>query len=1012
MPKQRRKRAKQVCSCTFLSQNLLHVTQASGNPVKDWLPLRDTYLDEMMRLDGLGDHTDLPMCLGCSGKEGGASSVGEFRCESCTGGVLMCADCTVSAHATHPFHRIQKWNGHFFERVALQQLGLRVQLGHDGLPCPSPHERRAPLVVIDVSGIHEVNVNYCECGHVTAQRLTQLLRASWWPATVTRPSTVTTFATLKLFHALSLQGKMNAYDFYSGLVRITDGIGVRKSKYRYKEFIRSMRCFRNARAAKRAGRAHDPAGIQGTDQGGFVVECPLCPRPGRNMPEGWEDAPADEAWKHALFLAMDANFKLKLKNRGLADVELAPGMGYFVNSNLYNEFMKDYIDEPEPKHCESNHSAVSDANKPTAKRFAINGVGAVICSRHCFYRKHSVCDLQKGEKYSSMDYILLSTIAMTAKGIKKCYISYDIACSFHKNFTRRMAKHPLSRQIDISEMLLRWLIPKFHLLAHGAACQGPFSHNNTKGVGRAHGEGIEGGWAELNGAALSTREMAKGARQENLDDVLGAINWRKLINIGPAHKKSIKAAVYWRAKQKASFEEADEKISAELRQEWEDMVNAYEEDRTRPNPYEEPETSKLCPTSMADVRIELAGEEAEQAALGHISPHETTASVFLSTGMDLQDQQRLLVMRAAGLDGTPASKATLKERQNVLRHRITAWRAIQQIYMPGTANLLTSATDSPGDAAPDPSKITLLLPSELSHPLRASVCVPGLAEKETRLRRAQAEDSLHQVRRFLRVSLGLRHYKRVHVDGPGQKANTRARGMIDRLEDKKKRYIARYRASHSALCALEPDGDWTSTLHQLKDDDIRAPRLVGELGQGTHTVSWIWKSLKQDARDFPREDQPTDQDVLESVRVDWATSRARYLRWDEEVQHLLMEMQRCILDFEYSARTWDSQMENRSDAPDSIKSGLRAYAARQAAQYRALSGSFVNMWRPVLRALNLPELWPSTAYPPTAVTAEDRRATAPTHLTSPTSDSDESLSADDRSSLGGDESGVESVAGW
>jgi hypothetical protein len=58
----------------------------------------------------------------------------------------------------------------------------------------------------------------------------QLMRAQWFPATVHRPGTVVTFRTLRLFHALTIQGKVNAYDFYNGLVRITDGAGLSTPK--------------------------------------------------------------------------------------------------------------------------------------------------------------------------------------------------------------------------------------------------------------------------------------------------------------------------------------------------------------------------------------------------------------------------------------------------------------------------------------------------------------------------------------------------------------------------------------------------------------------------------------------------------------------------------------------------------------------------------------------------------------------------------------------------------------
>jgi hypothetical protein len=43
-------------------------------------------------------------------------------------------------------------------------------------------------------------------------------------------------------------------------------------------------------ALKRAGRGHDPEGIENTQPGSLTVECPACPHPGRNLPENWRDA--------------------------------------------------------------------------------------------------------------------------------------------------------------------------------------------------------------------------------------------------------------------------------------------------------------------------------------------------------------------------------------------------------------------------------------------------------------------------------------------------------------------------------------------------------------------------------------------------------------------------------------------------------------------------------------------------------------------------------------------------
>lgn len=45
---------------------------------------------------------------------------------------------------------------------------------------------------------------------------------------------------------------------------------------------------------KRGGRGQDPTGADGTREGELAVECPACPRPGWNLPDGWENAPPEE----------------------------------------------------------------------------------------------------------------------------------------------------------------------------------------------------------------------------------------------------------------------------------------------------------------------------------------------------------------------------------------------------------------------------------------------------------------------------------------------------------------------------------------------------------------------------------------------------------------------------------------------------------------------------------------------------------------------------------------------
>lgn len=86
------------------------------------------------------------------------------------------------------------------------------------------------FLVFDISGVHQVNVDFCGCRPTyELDKRVQLLRKRWFPATTTRPQTVFTFECLDTFHELTLQGKTTLYDFYHVLLRKTDNANVHPS---------------------------------------------------------------------------------------------------------------------------------------------------------------------------------------------------------------------------------------------------------------------------------------------------------------------------------------------------------------------------------------------------------------------------------------------------------------------------------------------------------------------------------------------------------------------------------------------------------------------------------------------------------------------------------------------------------------------------------------------------------------------------------------------------------------
>ncbi len=166
----------------------------------------------------------------------------------------------------------------------------------------------------DVTGIHEVQVHFCEClddSDEFTYTWVQVFRQGWFPATTNRPATAFMFRMLNTFQELNFQGKTSLYDYWKSLECITDNSGRGPSlvstsylhylttqiiliyvpQNRYKQVSHVVRLWRHLTALKRAARGHDPSGPEGTKEGDLAVECPACPHPGKNLPDDWESAP-------------------------------------------------------------------------------------------------------------------------------------------------------------------------------------------------------------------------------------------------------------------------------------------------------------------------------------------------------------------------------------------------------------------------------------------------------------------------------------------------------------------------------------------------------------------------------------------------------------------------------------------------------------------------------------------------------------------------------------------------
>ena len=221
--------------------------------MQSWLDVRSIVLDEMITLDGPGDiQTDL--CSSCSGY----NSTPLYRCLECSYCLLFCGECIVDLHQALPLHHIevspslslpcsfsprshclQCWKDGFFDRASLHSIGFICHLGHGGTACPAnsqPHN----ILVIDINGWHKLRVGFCTCGANAPwhERYRQLLRMRWYPASFNRPQTAFTFNLLETYHKVTLQGKLNLYDFYLAIMQKTDNQG--RSKPVVRKLYRSL----------------------------------------------------------------------------------------------------------------------------------------------------------------------------------------------------------------------------------------------------------------------------------------------------------------------------------------------------------------------------------------------------------------------------------------------------------------------------------------------------------------------------------------------------------------------------------------------------------------------------------------------------------------------------------------------------------------------------------------------------------------------------------------------------
>ncbi|KAF7311359.1 CxC2 domain-containing protein [Mycena kentingensis (nom. inval.)] len=892
----------------------------SAHPMNGWVRMRDTFLDELLRRDGLGDYhthdtdtTSRTRCAICDVAYGPDTRI--FRCPPC-GEYLQCQRCIVEHHSRLPLHGPLEWNGQYWTPCELHDprpdhnsLHMVYQLGHHGYKCLNPTPARL-LVVVDARGIFRVRVQFCGCSRSSrTNSVGQLLRNGWYPATVVDPDTCFTFEALELFRALNVVGNLNTLDFIKALEYRGDPARVTSTPVRFR-------------------LGNDNSGFAGTGPGELAIWCWACPRDGRNLPEKWREVAPTERYLYAATVAIDANFRLKNRIRAneYEDSPLAFGRMYFGELRKYLEHLKGYVKEEDITTCIAFAALLLKDTKVT-KGLRVSGVGGCVCARHGLILPLGIGDLQKGERYSNMDWIVLS--ALRTINVEDINLSYDIACQWKVNFERR-AKVIAEKDPDMP------LLERFRRIQYGL----PNALGLLQGLGKTDGEAIERTWSVLNPAGFATKEMSLPARMDCLEDRMAFVNEQKNYKQGDSLCRKHIIAVTERAKQVEEFIAINESVPPNLRIQWLRRLEAWNKDHSGPNPYIMEGGKEAGPTEREMVE-ELKKAELEEAreSTAPLPQAAASATAFLKAGLAIEDAQRRIKaeLKSQTLVTADRSSQVQETRLSTLK-KIRAFYALQDTYMPGVQALREQAEEERDPDAPPPK-------SGVERAWRT---------RRQRYGRGRCNDTIGAVRTALQTRQHLINFR--DTSAVGQAATTRSANWVSRWTERIGRRAASYNASYDAFLRLK-SAEAAPELHPMRKEDLSArlpvesdARAVKKMGHVDHArggrseptegqmdaskgYSWIWFV-----------GGVANESNLEALRVEWTKARARRDRWDEEVALIREEMRRVLRSLRWEEKQWLRRVGDRSGVLGEISAGADAYARQQSALHRAVAERFIGHW--------------------------------------------------------------------
>jgi hypothetical protein len=129
--------------------------------------------------------------------------------------------------------------------------------------------------------------------------------------------------------------------------------------------------------------------------------------------------------------------------------------------------------------------------------------------------------------------------------------------------------------------------------------------------------------------------------------------------------------------------------------------------------------------------------------------------------------------------------------RNLLTQSIRQYYDCQKVYIPGLTP--TDFNEDNEKLEGQPEVLKLWVPSQLPAESRSTWCLPGIPDLELRFRYAQADDTLVDLRRHIRLLQLARDQNAKHTKSTS--STTRSQGILDGFRGKIKRLANKYRGA-------------------------------------------------------------------------------------------------------------------------------------------------------------------------------------------------------------------------